>query len=79
MIRATAAHTHPIGTAGSWTGRAVTSSATDSGVPRLVSSGTFRTRVSQMRVAAPCTGARTSERRNRVAEPAARNGRSAGG
>jgi hypothetical protein len=33
----------------SWTGRAVTARATASGVPHVVTSGTHRTRVSEMR------------------------------
>jgi hypothetical protein len=37
----------------SWTGRAATSRVTDSGLPRLVTSGTHRTRVSEMRLPAP--------------------------
>jgi hypothetical protein len=36
----------------SWTGRAATSRATDSGLPAVVTSGTHRTRVSEMRDAA---------------------------
>jgi hypothetical protein len=40
----------------SWTGRAATSRVTDSGLPRLVTSGTHHTRVSEMRVVAAQSG-----------------------
>lgn len=46
----------------SWTGRSVTSFATDSAITRLIASGTFRTRVSEMRVAAPGKRARSTQR-----------------
>ena len=49
-------------TARSWTGRSVTSFATDSAITRLVASGTFRTRVSEMRVAAPGKRACSTQR-----------------
>lgn len=44
----------------SWTGRAATSRATDSGVPHFVSAGTRRTRVSEMRIAAARDGFRSA-------------------
>jgi hypothetical protein len=48
----------------SWTGRSALSFATDSALPLLVTAGTFRTRVSEMRGAAPgIVRARTFERR----------------
>jgi hypothetical protein len=40
----------------SWTGRAAMSWATDSGLPHLVTASTYRTRVSQMRLAAARSG-----------------------
>lgn len=58
-------HEYPrvLHSARSWTGRAVTSAATDSEMSRLLVSGTFRTRVSAMRVTAPGTiRARNTER-----------------
>jgi hypothetical protein len=79
MIRATALRVQTRETARSWTGRSATSVATDSGVPHLVISGTFRTRVSEMRDFAPGARARTKERRSRVAEWATLSGKSAGG
>ena len=39
----------------SWTGRSAMSCATDSALPHLVTSGTRRTRVSEMRLAAAGT------------------------
>ena len=42
-----------------WTGRAVTSRATDSGLPHLITAGTHRTRVSEMRAAAAPDGRRS--------------------
>jgi hypothetical protein len=47
--RSTSAH---VAFVRSWTGRAATSRATDSGLPHLVTAGTHRTRVSEMRTAA---------------------------
>jgi hypothetical protein len=40
----------------SWTGRAAMSVATDSGLPHLVTAGTHRTRVSEMRGTAAVSG-----------------------
>ena len=42
-----------------WTGRAATSRATDSGLPHLITAGTHRTRVSEMRLAAAAGGRRS--------------------
>ena len=42
-----------------WTGRAVTSRATESGLPHLITAGTHRTRVSEMRVIAAPGGRRS--------------------
>lgn len=53
----------------SWTGRAATSRATDSGVPHFVSAGTRRTRVSEMRIAAARDGIRSANGA-RTASPA---------
>lgn len=60
----------------SWTGRSALSRVTDSALPHLVTSGTHRTRVSEMRLAAgrrarrslgaPARPARPHERRDRV-------------
>jgi hypothetical protein len=43
-----------------WTGRAATSRATDSALPHLVTAGTHRTRVSEMRGPAATPAAGTS-------------------
>jgi hypothetical protein len=43
----------------SWTGRARTARATDSGLPLVVAAATRRTRVSEMRIAAAADGGRS--------------------
>ena len=62
----------------SWTGRAAMSVATDSGLPHLVTAGTHRTRVSEMRLAAARTGRPPTTQRRHHGLPPHRHDRSNG-
>ena len=55
----------------SWTGRSAMSCATDSALPHLVTAGTRRTRVSEMRLSAAGTSVRAPSARVRTAPASA--------